>query len=145
MKPLAIVLITALSTGALAGDVTAAESNEPSLEVTVEITDAAHRVKPLKLSLTLTGDHGCASIEDRNASAEHQLKACRDGGDEAAPILAFDLDRTLNLDKGTERRQFRVKSRLALGRTHLIGRFGEGDQAMEVRATVRPTTGERRG
>lgn len=129
-------VLALIASGALGFSVPA-EANEDSLQVTLELADQTKRLAPLSLSLTLSGTEGCASVDDRRASGELHVQVCRDGGDDRTPVLSFHIDRVLNLEKGTERRQFRVKLKMAVGKSQLIGRFGEGDTAMELTASVR--------
>lgn len=113
-----------------------AHASEASMEVKLEMTDETRQLKPVQLALTLNGAEGCASVDDRNQSAELHVQVCRDGGEDRRPVLSFHVERVLNLDKGTERRQFRVKLRVVAGRPQRIGRFGEGATAMELVATA---------
>jgi hypothetical protein len=137
MKP--FLSLTLLSMVALSATISSktVEASEASMGVKLELTDQTRNTKPLSLSLTLNGVEGCASVDDRTAAGELHVQICRDGGDDRSPVLSFHVERTLNLDKGTERRQFRVKLKLALGRPQRIGRFGEGASAMDLLATAR--------
>lgn len=126
---LAVITVTSLAT--------ATEASETSMEVKVELTDQARPTKPVTIHLVLSGSEGCASVDDRNTQGELHVHVCRDGGEDERPVLSFSVERTLNLDEGTERRRFHVKSKLALGLRRLMGRFGEGSSAMELAATVR--------
>lgn len=120
----------------LAGAGGVAEASEKGLEVTLELSDGTRKLPPTSLTLSLEGAEGCASVDDRTAKGELHVQVCRDGGDAEGPVLSFQVDRSLHLDKGTERRQFRVKARLAKGERRLVGRLGEGEGAMELVASL---------
>ena len=121
------------------------QASEGSLKVTIELTDETRKLPPLSLTLILSGDTGCSSLDDRSASGELHVQVCRERGEDRRPILSFHLDRSLHLDKATERRQVRTKLSMLAGKRWLIGRFGEGSTAMELFATVEAVTGRELG
>lgn len=114
----------------------AAHASDAGLEVTLELSDRTRKVAPVTLTLSLEGAEGCASVDDRTSAGELHVQVCREDGDPERPLLGFHVDRSLHLEKGTERRQFRVKARLTRGQRQLIGRFGEGQHAMELAASL---------
>lgn len=128
-----------LATLLLAGASGTAAASETGLEVTLELADRTRKVAPVAFTLSLEGPEGCASADDRTARGELHVQVCREGGEADRPILGFVVDRTLNVDRGTERRQFRVRARLVRGERQLIGRLGEGEGAMELVAGLART------
>lgn len=126
-------LWTIALTSLLAGPAWAEDPASFSVDVVLGSGDQA----PLTLTLALADAHGCAEVKESRRDAAYQVKVCREGGDDSAPILAFDVERNLHGAQGTETRHIRVKARLALGKEARVGRYGEGKSVLEVMARVR--------
>jgi hypothetical protein len=90
----------------------------------------------VELLLTLSDTHGCASASEKRRDRQYDVTVCRDGGDDIAPILSFDVERVLHREQGSEQRRLRVKARVALGKPVRVARYGEGKSALDATATV---------
>jgi hypothetical protein len=86
--------------------------------------------------LTVTGERDCASSRDQRTDVDVDLRVCRDGGEDEAPVLVFDVERVARRAKGTERKVLRAKARAALGRVVPVARSGEGTGRVDVTARV---------
>lgn len=86
--------------------------------------------------LTVTGDRDCASSRDQLEDLDVDVRVCRDGGGEDAPVLAFDVERVVRRGHGAERKVLRAKARVAIGRAVPIARAGEGAGRVDVTARV---------
>jgi hypothetical protein len=108
--------------------------DEPS-SLAVDVTLAAEG-REATTRLTVTGDRDCASAREQLTEVDVDVRVCRDGGGDDAPVLTFDVERVVRRANGTERKVLRAKARVALGRAVPIARAGEGAGRVDVTARV---------
>lgn len=117
------------------------KQDDRSLSVSLYISDedGGKRTPALETTLTIAGDKDCASLVDRTSTTHYEVVICRDGGEDARPVLRFEITRKRT--DGDERR-IHTRISLALGKRVVIGRHGqESRPIMVLEAEARPSSG----
>jgi hypothetical protein len=118
-----------------AGRAAYAEPGAGALTVDIEITERIAKEAPdgLTTTLTLAGEHGCASVEASRARVSYNVEVCRDGGEPSTPVLRFNITRSESSGQQHNNKKFKLSSELRRGqRPTIIGklRYGDGDEAL---------------
>jgi hypothetical protein len=105
--------------------------------IDVEVTETEKKSsQKVIVTLSLAEDGRCATASSHAGDVGYRIEVCRSGGDAAAPVLSFDVDRAETSKNGATRRQLTVSSRLHAGKRAIVGRIARGDGATEIAATV---------
>ncbi len=72
-----------------------AEATAETVTVDIEVAEPT-RKEALAITLTLAGEHGCASVKEHRGTVAYEVEACREGGEPSASVLKFKIDRTDN-------------------------------------------------
>lgn len=119
----------------LVGSAVYAQPGAGSLSVDVEITERTAKEAPdmLTTTLTLVGEHGCASIETNRAKASYNVEVCRDGGEPTTPVLRFSIVRSESSSQQNSSKKFKVTSELRRGQRPMVVaklHYGDGDETL---------------
>lgn len=113
---------------------TAAFAGPPVPSLRLEIGGAE---VPYEVELALP-DRGCAVSSDSRDRWQHEVKVCREGGDDAAPVLSFEILRSERGRDGVHTQRAQIRGALPRGqRTILASQRGEGTTPLLVSATLR--------
>ena len=110
-----------------------------SLTVEIAIAESGGRGGRDGLQLVLAlGERGCSAASARREPVRYEVTVCREGGDGAAPVLSFQIERADASRENGSQKKVRVTARLAAGRRATVGRLAFADGARtEIAATVR--------
>ena len=113
-----------------------AEAVPGALTVDIEMSETVSK-ELLALTLTLVGDHACASVKERRGALSNEIEACRDGGEPAAPVLSFKIDR-MDSSGQVHNQSFKLASRMSPGKRIVLGKLHHrGGESTEISATLR--------
>lgn len=127
-----LLTLLTLTTLAPAAHAAAPATTAHAVALTLTAPDEA----PVELLLTVVDTHGCASASEKRRDRQYEITVCRDGGEDSAPILSFDVERVLHREQGSEQRRLRVKARITTGKAVRVARYGEGKSALDATVTV---------
>lgn len=140
MKPLpllvAALFVAAVPSIAVADD---AKRSTESMTIDVELTESKSKkeTETVKVTLTLVGEHGCASVETSQTTLGYELTVCREGGEAASPVMAFVVKRSERTKDGSTHRKLSVASRMAAGKRVVVGKIARGEtDSTEIAAQI---------
>jgi hypothetical protein len=125
-----------LFAGGLALPTHAAGPKVPGESLSVKLEVLSKEGAPIELSLTMTKEHRCASLEDEQASTKREIVVCREGGTAELPILSLRLAETEGGQRALKRR-FTLASELPRGERVALGRYAQAGAVTEIFATAR--------
>jgi hypothetical protein len=105
----------------------------------LEVVDRTARGTSETLQITITlGERGCSSVETRRDPVRHKVIVCREGGDAAASVLSFNIERQENTREVSSHKKLQSTARMAAGQRMVVGRVAHSDGAnLQVAATLR--------
>lgn len=120
-----------------AATASSSSTSASSIAVEVALTETVKGQDPdaFRATLSVAGDRGCASVAADQGAVGYELKLCRDGGTDAAPVLSFEVTRTTR-GKELQTSRFRMSSRLATGKRAVVGALAIGGRTSELAAEV---------
>lgn len=136
-----LVLAGVVAMSGLAGSAAYALPGAGSLSVDIEITERLSKETPdaFTATLTLVGEHGCASVEANRARSSYNVEVCRDGGEPTTPVLRFSIVRSENSAQQNGSKKFKVTNELHRGQRSIVVaklHYGDGDETL-LTAAVR--------
>ena len=119
----------------------AAESGGDALTIDLEIAEkgGTSPADALSSTLSLVGEHGCASVETHRGMVAYEIDVCREGGDSATPIVRFTISRNESFPtappstpsapvaQGLTHQKFKLTSKLKLGQKTVLGTLTYND------------------
>jgi hypothetical protein len=138
--------------GGMAVPAAHAESGGDALTIDLEIAEKGgnNPADALSSTLSLVGEHGCASVETHRGMVAYDIDICREGGDSATPILKFTISRNESfppaspsapsaaVSQGISHQKFKLTSKLKLGQKTVLGTLNYNDgMKTHLTATLR--------
>jgi len=125
-----LLLVAAAAAPAAAGAPTAA-----SYQVRIELGDG--HTDAFDGTIAMTGDHACGKLETTTGQTQYTTQICREGGDDASPVISVDLDRATRVDHDLHHQKMRITTRVTTGTRVVVGRIADGRSSTELAITVR--------
>lgn len=141
MKPLPLLVAASLLSLAVPSVAAADTPARPaeSMTIDVELTESKSKkeAETLKVTLTLAGDRGCASVETSSSTLGYELTVCREGGDATSPVMAFSVKRSERTKDSSTFRKLSVASRMTAGKRVVVGKIARGEtDSTEIAAQI---------